>query len=158
MDSKFMEIYNLYKLDIYRLIYSYTKNVYDTEDLVQNVFIKLYKNNKILLKDSFEIKRWLFKVAINECKSLFLISLKNKTIQLNENVSETIGIKEASSDDILSIIFNLPRKYRIVLYLYYYENYSIKEISKLLHLTETNTQTILSRARLKLKKLLKEDV
>ena len=41
MDDKFIRIFNLYKNDIYRLAYSYTKNVFDSNDITQNVFIKL---------------------------------------------------------------------------------------------------------------------
>ena len=50
MDEKFLSIFNLYKNDIYRLAYSYTKNIMDSDDVVQNVFVKLYKSKKILEK------------------------------------------------------------------------------------------------------------
>lgn len=58
---------------------------------------------------------------------------------------------------MLSEIFELPKKYRVVIYLYYYEEYKVKEISKLLKISETNVQTRLSRAREKLRKILKEE-
>ncbi len=44
METKFRNIYNLYKNDLFRLAISYTKNVSDAEDVIQEVFIKLYKN------------------------------------------------------------------------------------------------------------------
>ena len=81
MDNQFLRIFNLYKNDIYRLAYSITKNTYDTDDIVQTVFIKLY-NNKIINKDDKEIKRWLIKVTINECKTIFLSSWKRRIVSL----------------------------------------------------------------------------
>ena len=72
MEERFLELFNLYKNDIYRFIYSYTKNLYDADDILQSVFIKLYKHQNLFNKLNDEIKKWLIKVSINECKNLFL--------------------------------------------------------------------------------------
>ena len=55
----------------------------------------------------------------------------------------------------IMLFLNLPIKYRTVIHLYYYENYSIKEISKILKLNENTIKTRLSRARQKLEKTVK---
>ena len=68
MEERFLELFNLYKNDIYRFIYSYTKNLYDADDILQSVFIKLYKHQNLFNKSNDEIKKWLIKVSINECK------------------------------------------------------------------------------------------
>ena len=155
MDDKFIRIYNLYKNDVYRLVYSYTKNVFDSNDITQNVFIKLYKHSKIFEENDLNIKKWLIKVASNECKSLLLSSWKMKIFSFTEK-EENILSEDFSNDDILEAIFQLPKKYRIIIFLYYYENYKIKEISEILNISITNIQTILSRARKELKEILKE--
>lgn len=154
MDNLFLRIFNLYKNDIYRLAYSITKNTYDTDDIVQTVFIKLY-NNKIINKDDKEIKRWLIKVTINECKTIFLSSWKRRIVSLTEK-HENIKY-EKDNDNLLNEINKLSKKERIVIFLYYYEGYKVKEIANLLGKSETNIQTILYRARKSLKDILEEE-
>jgi len=154
MDNQFLRIFNLYKNDIYRLAYSITKNTYDTDDIVQTVFIKLY-NNKIINKDDKEIKRWLIKVTINECKTIFLSSWKRRIVSLTEK-HENIKY-EKDNDNLLNEINKLSKKERIVIFLYYYEGYKVKEIANLLGKSETNIQTILYRARKSLKDILEEE-
>lgn len=157
MNNQFLRILDLYKNDIYRLIYSYTKNISDTDDLTQNVFIKLYKHPNILNNQDEEIKKWLIKVAINECKTLVLSNWKKRITFISEKEENKFFVNP-EDNEILEAIFKLPKKHRTVVFLYYYENYKIKEISKILKLSETNIQTILSRSRNKLKEILKEDI
>lgn len=156
MEEKFIEIFNLYKNDIYRLTFSYTKNVSDSDDIVQNVFVKLFQHQELFNKELVEVKKWLIRVTINECKNLLLSSWKKKIIPKNEEY-EKLNFALIHSNSILSEVLELPKKYRIVVYLYYYEEYKIKEIATLLKISETNVQTRLSRAREKLKNILEGD-
>ena len=150
MEERFLELFNLYKNDIYRFIYSYTKNLYDADDILQSVFIKLCKHQN---KSNDEIKKWLIKVSINECKNLFLsFWRKNVSFDYNDNISYS-----NQNDNIMPFILKLPTKYRTIIFLYYYEGYKIDEIAHILNLSSTNIQTILYRAREKLKEMLKED-
>lgn len=153
MEERFLELFNLYKNDIYRFIYSYTKNLYDADDILQSVFIKLYKHPNLFNKSNDEIKKWLIKVSINECKNLFLsFWRKNVSFDYNDNISYS-----NQNDNIMPFILKLPTKYRTIIFLYYYEGYKIDEIAHILNLSSTNIQTILYRAREKLKEMLKED-
>lgn len=156
MDKAFLIIFEKFKDDIFRLAYSYTKNIADTEDITQSVFIKLYNHKNILEKQEIEIKKWLVCVTINECKSLFNSFWRKKIFLLKQEDEDNI-ISSSKDDNVLSEILLLPKKYRLVIYLYYYENYKIKEMAKILNLTETNIQTMLSRARNMLKEKLKEE-
>lgn len=159
MDIKFKEVFDLFKNDIYRLSYSYTKSFAEADDITQNVFIKLYNHQEILEKDIDEIKKWLIKVTINESKT-FLKSLWRKRVVLfdsNEN-DKTEGQVYEKNESILDEILKLPKKYRTVIFLYYYEDYKIKEIKEILNISETNIQSILLRARKKLKEMLKEEI
>ena len=155
MDKQFIRVFDLYKNDIYRLVYSYTKNKSDSDDITQNIFIKLYNHNEILRRQDEDIKKWLIKVAINECKTFLLSSWKKKIIAFVEKQENTLSIT-LPNNDLLEAILQLPKRYRIIIFLYYYEDYKIKEISEMLNLSITNIQTILSRARKKLKEILKE--
>ena len=150
LDKQFIRVFDLYKNDIYRLVYSYTKNKSDSDDITQNIFIKLYNHNEILRRQDEDIKKWLIKVAINECKTFLLSSWKKKIIAFVEKQENTLSIT-LPNNDLLEAILQLPKRYRIIIFLYYYEDYKIKEISEMLNLSITNIQTILSRARKKLK-------
>lgn len=150
MNKKFKEIFELYQNDILRLAYSYTRNKGDAEDICQNVFVKLYKHLEILAQENLAVKRWLVKVTINECKNFFLSSWKRKIkfLDVKEEENITTIVKE---DETLPFVLKLPRKYRVVTYLFYYENYKIKEIAKILNSSEVNIRTILVRSREKLR-------
>lgn len=158
LDNCFMQIFNKYKNDVFRLAYSYTKSISDAEDITQNVFIKLYKHQDILSNLDQDIKRWLVTVTINECKTYLLSAWKKKIFSLTEKEENMLSDKTYNKDNLLDVILQLPKKYRTVIFLYYYEDYKIKEISQILNMSVTNIQTILSRARKKLKEIIKEEL
>lgn len=156
MEHKFKEIFDSYKNDIYRLSFSYTKSTSDSDDIVQKVFIKLYRHPQILNQKNTEIKKWLMKVTINECKTFLLSPWKNKIVAFTEKEAHREE-KMSFDNQLLNVIMELPPKYRLMIYLYYYEGYKGKEIATLLKRSETNVQTRLSRAREKLKIILERD-
>ncbi len=153
MNDEFIKIFNLYKNDVYRLAYSYTKNKSDTDDITQNVFVKLYKHKDILKLDKDSIKKWLFKVTINECKSLFLSHWRIKVSLFDDKDIKTSD----SNNDLLDVIANLNKRERIIVFLHYYEGYKIKEIAEMMKLSEVNVKVLLSRTRKKLKNMMEGD-
>ena len=155
MDEEYTRIFNLFKNDVYRLAFSYTKNYLESDDIVQSVFIKLYKNFD-RFEDDICIKKWLTRVTINECKTLFLSAWKRKMFPITEK-EENIAIDKEKQKDIglIDSLFQLPKKYRIVLFLFYYEDYKIKEIAEILNIKESTIKTRLSRGRTLLKDVLK---
>jgi RNA polymerase sigma-70 factor (ECF subfamily) len=154
-DKEYIRIFHLFKADVFRLAFSYTKNRYDAEDITQNVFVKLYNYNNQFNGDS-HIKKWLIKVAVNECKTMLLSPWRKRISSLTEK-EQNIGFSSSEKSELFYAVVSLPKKYRLVVHLYYYEDYSIKEISQILKLKETTIQTQLSRAREKLNKILKEE-
>lgn len=156
MDKEYIEIFQSFKNDIFRLAFSYTKNIADAEDVTQDVFVKLY-NNFYLFKDKEHLKKWLIRVTINQCKTLFLSAWKRKVMPVTgqeENMNSFLS--KTNDNEVLDAILKLPKKYRLVVHLYYYEEYKISEISGILKIKETTIQTQLSRARNMLKEILKE--
>lgn len=152
MEEEFIKVYEKYKNDIYRLCFSYTKNFSIAEDITQNVFIKFYKN--MLKVDKEVIKNWLVKVTINECKSYYLSSWYKKTTYIDDE--SKLKQEIINNDKLLEELLLLPKKERLVIHLYYYENYKINEISMMLKLSESNIKVLMHRARKKLKDLLEE--
>lgn len=147
MNKRFDEIYNLYSKDIYRLIYSYLFNIHDTEDVLQKSFIKLYKNNRILSLSNEDIKKWLFKISINEAKDI----LKSPWKKIITLLDKDDDISSNNTNSLIEPLKNIPENYRVPLYLHYYEGYSIKEIAILIKKTESAVKMRISRGKEKLK-------
>jgi len=157
MDNQFVKIFNLYKNDIYRLAYSYTRNKADADDITQKTFIKLHKNLDQIASNEDNIRKWCFKVAINECKDLFLSAWKRKMFPItNKEENQAITIKNNDSvlDDALEL---LSKKDRLIIHLYYYEDCKVSDIASFLNIKVGAVKTRLSRARKELKKILKEN-
>lgn len=125
------------------------KNEADAEDCFQNTFLKLYTDPP-QFKEEEHIKAWLLRVAINECKNF--IRDNRKTVPLDS----VPPVVQPNSDDFRDISWALMRlepEYREVLYLYYVEQYKVKEIAGILDKNPNTVKTILSRGRKKLKKI-----
>lgn len=154
MIERFNELYQLYNNDVYRLSYSYLLNEQDAEDVIQKVYIKLYNNKKILMLSNNEVKRWLFKVCINESKDI----LKSPWRKLKSSITNDIKDEKVKNDTLLESLNKINSYYRIPLYLYYYEGYSIKEISVQLKKSESAIKMRLFRAKEALKKEMGENI
>lgn len=150
----FNTIYETYKNNIYHLALSYTKNRSDAEDIVVNTFIKLYKNMS-KIQDDTHLRYWLYKVAINECKTLSISFWKKNVLFFKENEEGNIKA-EVSEDGLLEELEKLPKLDRIVIHLFYYENYKIEEIATILRKSPASIKTRLHRARITLKTIIKE--
>lgn len=134
---------------VYRLAYSYLKNPDDAEDVVQETFLRLYLSNTEFETDE-NIKAWLIRVAINLSKDM----LKSSWFRGRTELDKDIPAKEKNEDTISEIIEKLKPEYRAVIFLFYYEGYSVKEIAEMNEISVSAATTRLSRARKKLKKLL----
>lgn len=114
----------------------------------------------IHIKKDFEskehIQSWLYKVAINKAKDIQRKFWRRKQVSL-EDYMATISFDTPQDEELFQTVMALPSKYSIVIHLYYYEDYSIKEIAQQLKLNEGNVKVRLSRARQLLKKQLKEN-
>ena len=153
MDDKFIEIYNLYKNDIFRLSLSYTGKISDAEDITQNVFIKIYNNLDKLNCD--DVKKWCMTVTANECKNLLKSFWKKKIFIKDDN--NDFKVTDTYQFSIKEALYKLNLKYRIPIYLYYFEGYKIKEIASILNTNINTVKTNLNRGKKKLKMLLEDD-
>jgi RNA polymerase sigma-70 factor (ECF subfamily) len=155
MDSEeYIRIAEKYADVVYRATISYCKNKNDAEDAVQNTFLKLLKTD-VQFNDEEHIRRWLISVSINECKNIWKSFWHRKVTSLEDLEQEPLYI-ESDRQELFSEIMRLPPKYRVVVHLYYYEGYSVKEIAKIVNISESNVQIRLMRARNKLKERLED--
>lgn len=148
---------NLFGNDILRLAYSYLKSRYDAEDIVQEVLIRFMQSAKIF-EGNEHMKAWLLRVAANLCKD----RLKSASYQREVAIPEGYDI-EAPEDDTpednktLKSVMALPEKYRSVIHLYYYEEYSTKEIAEILGKKEVTIRSLLKRGREKLADMISQE-
>lgn len=165
MDSTEVEIVAKKYLDsVYRVAINYSKNAQDAGDAVQNAFLKLLKTDMVFSDDE-HIRRWLIKVTINECKSIWRRLSKHSVSSLDELTDNGYELPAASQSEYNTIdrarelwdaVMHLPAKYSIVVHLYYYEGYSVDEISKMAGISKSNVQIRLMRGRTMLKESLEE--
>ncbi len=139
---------------VYRVALSYSHSVQDAEDAVQNAFLKLLSKNPEFV-DEEHIRRWLIRVTVNECKNIWNCFWR-RHVDMVEMLPETTQPEEETPGPVYEEVMALPPKYRIVIYLYYYEEYSTREIAGLLHTKEATVRTRLARGRQQLKMQLED--
>lgn len=142
---------NLFGNDILRLSYSYLKRREDAEDIVQDTLVRLMQS-KSCFDTEERLKAWLFKVAANLCKDYLKSAAYRKQVFLPEGYDLTAAreqIPDADGEVLLSVL-SLPERYRSVLHLYYYEEYTTKEIAEILGKKEVTVRSLLGRGRRKL--------
>lgn len=143
-----------YKDTVFRIAFSYTKNISDAEDISQEVFLKLYTTNNIP-ETPEQLKAWLIRVTINKSKDLLKSNWFSRRSD-ETDISQQFTVNQSQSE-ILETVLSLPDKYKIVIHLYYYEGYSINEISEITGIKISTLQTRLQRGRKLLEKKLKEE-
>lgn len=143
---------NRYGDMVLRICFLHAKQKADAEDTFQNVFLKYAQRDKVFLSDEHE-KAWLIRVAIN-CSKDNLKSWFHKNVDISGKMDLFPQVENDGSMDLLRAVLTLPKRYRDVIYLHYYEGYSNVEIAKLLHKKENTIYTWQSRAR----KMLKEQL
>lgn len=153
--EQFSELAAVHADTIFRIAFHYSKNAADADDIVQNVLLKLYRTEKIFESDE-HIRNWLIRVAVNESKKLLLSPWFQRTAPIEE-YTQQLDFTEPGQSELFQAVMALPKKYRIPIYLYYYEDYSVKEIAEICGRRESTIQTQLMRARKKLKENLQED-
>ena len=153
-----LEVINLYSDMVYRMAYSMVKNKFDAEDIHQEVFVRYLRKHPAFENAEHE-KAWFLRVTINLCKNLWKTAWKQKIVSLGErDLEEEAGERgKAREDELIEIVKQLPQKYRMVIHLFYYEELSVEEISKVLGIKPSTVRTHLTRGRARLKELLKGD-
>jgi len=154
-----------YGNELVRLAFSYVKDTEIAKDMVQNTFIKCYKNLDAFRFDA-QIKTWLYRITINESKD-YLKSWNYKMVQVKSFINETAMsilpstektvIAKYNNEEIKDTIFSLPKVYREVVYLYYYNALKTEEIAIVLDIPVNTVKTRLRRAKQRLEPMIKEE-
>lgn len=152
-DELFVSIYEKHKNSIYSVIYNYVRNEADASDLTQETFIKLYSCGKDFDSDE-HIKAWLIRVAVNLCKNHFRDTKRRAYTELDDSIAAP---EKPDESYVLEAVLALPEKYRIPIHLFYYEDYSVKQIAAALSMKESTVKTRLNRGKEKLRSMLEKE-
>lgn len=139
---------HLYGDSVKRVCMVYLKNSADTEDIFQNVFIKYATRSPQFESDEHE-KAWVLRVAINECKDFLKSFYKRNIMPTRPDLfihQQTTSLSTERSK-VLEAVLSLPRRYREVIYLFYYEDYSAVKIAEVLNKNANTIYTRLARGR-----------
>jgi RNA polymerase sigma-70 factor (ECF subfamily) len=134
-----------------RLAYSYLHNMQDSEEILQDVMLKLMDKAPVFESDEHE-KAWLLRVAANMSKNRLEYNKMRETDELND---ELVAEEREDLSFVWNAVKSLPENYREVIHLFYEEGYQTDEIAEMLGETGSNIRTKLKRARTKLKEVLK---
>ena len=152
-ETEFNSAYDLYADMLYKIAFLHTADKDESEDILQEVFIKLlYKSPSF--KSSEHKKAWLIKTTVNQCKD-FLKSSRRKVLPLNDEILGDEPFDERKLD-VRNKLLKLDAKYKTVLFLYYYEDYTVEMIATTLSLSKSNVKMRLKRGRELLKNELEE--
>ena len=127
-------------------------NAADAEDAAQEALLRYHISEKQFESEQ-HIRAWLLRVAINCAKNVSRSFFRRNTVPL-EDYMDSLEFDSGESREIFREVMNLPETYRLVIHLYYYEDYSVAEIGRILGLTDSNVKVRLSRGRQLLKKAL----
>ena len=147
----FEALVEMHENRLYRAALAIMGNTADAEDVVQEAFLRAYEKAPEFETREHE-KAWLMKVTVNLCHS----RLRSPWRRRMEPLLETYPAKECEQHGIMELVLGLPSKYRTVIHLFYYEDCSVKDIAELTGQKEGTVKSLLTRARQKLKLIMKE--
>ncbi|WP_144528605.1 sigma-70 family RNA polymerase sigma factor [Peribacillus simplex] len=156
-ESLLDEIMSLYGQDILQLVYSYVKDAVVAEDLTQEIFIKCYKALPTYNQQS-NIRTWLWRIAINHCKDYrkSWYFRKVSTAEEEQEWTSTDDVEEAvvqqDEDRQLAVaVMELPIQYRELIYLHYFQEMKLKQISEITGVKLGTVKTRMRQAKRRLK-------
>lgn len=149
----FEDIYKNYVTTIYRVCFIMLKNAHDAEDVVQTVFTKFIEKSPNISTEQ-QVKAWLIVCAKNACKNNLKYWWKKNRVDLPKDYGDKI---EHKNNSVLESVLSLNNKYKLPIYLYYYEGYKTKEISSMLGVKESTLRSRLKIGREKLKLIIGGD-
>ena len=150
-DAEYFEaVYEEYADDLYRLCLVYLKKREDAEEAVTDAFIRLMERKPAFENKSHE-KAWLMKTAVNICKNMHKSAWFRNVIPNDEVLSYMTTPEEIS---IMEDVLSLPTKYRVIIYMHYYQGYKAAEIALMLNMNESTVLSRLSRGRRQLRDII----
>ena len=138
---------------VYRIALNYFRHPQDAEDAAQEAMLRLWRTDTNFEGED-HLRRFLVRVTLNVCRDFSRSPWRKRTVPLESCREPEFSTPERT--ELYRAVMDLPAKYRLPLYLYYFEGYAVAEVGQLLDLNPSTVQTRLARARAKLKQELEE--
>lgn len=151
--TEFREFYDRQVKRVYQLAMVMMGNISDAEDVTQTVFLKAWEKKPDFRDADHEIA-WILTTTRNQCKDIHKSFYRRKRADLENAPEPQVTLETQMDSEIWEALQSLAEKYRMVLYLYYYEGYSVRELSVILRSRESTLQTQLATGRKQMKSLL----
>lgn len=151
--AEILALFDQYHNMVYRLALATTRSPQDADDVTQTVFLKLLDGRPGPAPG--KERAWLATVTVNACRDLMRSFWRRKTTPLEDDIAVYSSVEELA---LFDAVMALPKKYRVVVHLHYYEGYSCAEIGEMLRLKPSNVSMRLYRARAMLRNKLEEEV
>lgn len=152
--DKFDVVYNESYKDISRYVVLNANNISDVKDILQNIYLEVYKNI-----DKVSDKNYVFGIAKNVLKKYYRFKfLRKDDTEITDNIKSNINLEKTVMDKFdTEIVWKYLKKKNNniakIIYLYYYENFTIKEIANSLNLTESNVKKYIYRTLKELRRI-----
>ena len=147
-DETFRRYVEQYADTVFRVAFHSLRHRADAEDVMQTVFLRLYQT-RTPFQGEEHVRHWLIRVAVNESRRTLRSHWRRNRVPLEQEPA--VEVETAGELALYQAVMALPEKYRLCIYLYYYEGYAVKEIARALGAKESTVQTWLMRAREKLR-------
>jgi RNA polymerase sigma-70 factor (ECF subfamily) len=150
-ESNVLALYDEHSNMVYRIALSYLRQVQDAEDAVQVVFLKLIEGRA--KPEPGKERAFITRITVNYCKDVLRSVWKSRVEPLNDE----IVFEHDDDSELFSAIMGLATKYRIVIYMHFYEGYTFSEIADFLKIGTSAVSMRIHRAKKLLKNILGED-
>lgn len=163
-EEAIVELMERYGTDVLHLAYSYVRNRQTAEDLAQEIFLKCYQKFDTFEGNS-QVQTWLYRIASNHCKDylkswhhrkILVTGYISAKLSTNDDSPETKLLRNTENRELIDAMFKLPVKYREIIFLFYYQELSQKEIAEVCGLNLSTLKSRLTRAKALLKEILQE--
>ena len=134
-----------YKQNLYAAAFSVCRSPEDSEDAVQDAFIKYHTSVKEFETEE-HLRAWLIRITVNRAKDIASSYRRRNSVPLEEYTA-SVPFETREESELFTAVMSIREKYRTVIHLFYYEDYTVAEIADILHLTQSNVKVRLNRGR-----------
>ena len=153
-DEAFSQAARTYGDTLFRVAYHALQNRADAEDVMQTVLLRLYESQKEFESEE-HLKHWLLRVTVNKSRKVLRSFWRCRAVSLDEQRDEAAP-EDSAQREVFQAVMALEPKYRLTVYLYYYEGCSVREVAAALRANPSTVQTWLMRARARLRRELSQ--
>ena len=149
------EAFQRYGDRLFAAAFSISRNRHDADDALQEALIKYHSLGLDYVNEA-HVKAWLLRVTINCAKNISSSFWRKNTVAWEEYMNE-LSFEAPEDSRLFDAVMRLPQKYRVAIHLFYYEEYSVREIAEILRCREGTVKSQLNRGRNLLKNMLMEE-